>query len=133
MGVWLQGTWNLPAVFLESIKGSHAPAESEADNETLPLIRCVALSGPLADVWENRDTAAACQHAKKAAEEISGLDADQLHPVLVSMAKDFREVSNLFRVSGTDPDRIHQVLARVLEELTSEEDGSAQEVCDEPR
>jgi HD-like signal output (HDOD) protein len=132
MGVWLQGTWHLPTVFLESIKGSHVPAESEADNETLPLIRCVALSGPLADIWENPDTATACQHARNAAKDISGLDADQLHPVLVSMAKDFREVSNLFRVSGTDPDRIHQVLARALEELTPEEEGSAQEVCDEP-
>jgi len=117
MGVWLQETWHLPKVFREAVKGSHDFSQTEAEEEDLRLVRCVSLSGRLADIWENPDTAAACAQAGKAASEILELDDEALHPILVSMAKDFREVSELFRVSGSGPDRIHQVLARALEEL----------------
>lgn len=118
MGVWLQETWHLPAVFREAVKGSHDFSQTEADDDDLKLVRCVALSGRLADIWENPDTAAACTQASQAASKLLELDSESLHPILVSMAKDFREVSELFRVTGSGSDRIHQVLAKALEELS---------------
>jgi HD-like signal output (HDOD) protein len=121
MGVWLQETWHLPAVFREAVKGSHDFSQTEADEDDLRLVRCVSLSGRLADIWENPDTTAACHQASEAASEILGLEPEALHPILVSMAKDFREVSELFRVSGSGPDRIHQVLAKALEELSPDQ------------
>lgn len=118
MGVWLQETWHLPSVFREAVKGSHDVSQAEVEEDDMRLVRCVALSGRLADIWENPDTAAACAQARQAASEIMELDSEALHPILVSMAKDFREVSEVFRVSGSGPNRIHQVLAKALEELT---------------
>jgi hypothetical protein len=119
MGLWLQETWLLPRIFREAVKGSHDFSQTEAvDDDDLRLVRCVSLSGRLADIWENPDTAVACRQAGGAASEILQLDSDALHPILVSMAKDFREVSELFKVTGSGPDRIHQVLAKALEELS---------------
>ena len=117
MGVWLQETWHLPKVFREAVKGSHDCSQTEAEDDDLRLVRCVSVSGRLADIWENPDTAVACAQAGQAASEVLELDQEELHPILVSIAKDFREVSDLFKVSGSGPDRIHQVLAKALEEL----------------
>jgi HD-like signal output (HDOD) protein len=121
MGVWLQETWHLPSIFREAVKGSHDFSQIEAEEDDLRLIRCVALSGSLADIWENPDTAEACSHARTAASTIMELDPVALHPILVSMAKDFREVVDLFRVADSAQNRIHQVLARALEELTPDQ------------
>jgi HD-like signal output (HDOD) protein len=50
MGVWLQETWHLPAIFREAVKGSHDLSKTEAEEEDLQLVRCVSLSGCLADI-----------------------------------------------------------------------------------
>jgi len=123
MGVWLQETWHLPTVFREAVKGSHDVSQAEVEGDELRLIHCVALSGRLADIWENPDTKTACAQARQVASDMLQLDSEALHPILVSMAKDFREVSELFKVTGGGPDRIHQVLAKALEELTPNQSG----------
>jgi len=46
IGAWLARRWNLPAVLVEAIACSEAPAPVDD-----PLARCVQVSGPIADLW----------------------------------------------------------------------------------
>ena len=119
MGVWLAKTWHLPKMFCEAIAGSHDPNQAESENRKHPMICCVALSGPLAHIWEDPDMVTACQEARKAAKDLLWLDEEALHSALVSTAKGFREASEIFKVSLRGSDQIHQILAKALEELSS--------------
>jgi hypothetical protein len=73
----------------------------------------------LAGVWENDDTARACEEARIAAKETFGLGVNDLHLILVAIAKGFRKASAIFKVPTRRSDRIHQILAKVLEHLTT--------------
>jgi HD-like signal output (HDOD) protein len=119
MGVWLAEIWHLPEIFREAVGASHDCHLGEAEDSLFPLVRCVSLSGPLADIWENPDTTAACQQAQETAEALLQLDEETLHAVLVSVARGFREASEIFKVSIGGPDKIHQILAKALEGLSS--------------
>ena len=126
IGEWLAGIWNLPRVFQLAIARSRGVIDSN-EEEVPTMVRCVSLSGPLAGVWENADTARACEEAQIAAGSAFGLGLDQLHLLLVAIAKGFREASEIFKVPTGRSDRIHQVLAIALEQLSLEESGDSLE------
>lgn len=117
MGFHLQETWGLPEVFPWAVKGSHDPTQVQVDEQNLRILKCITLSGPIADIWEDPDTKEACLRAFHAARNISHLDADQLHSILVAIVRDFCEASQMFKVSGGASDNIHLVLAKAGEEL----------------
>lgn len=117
MGVYLQETWGLPEIFRWAVKGSHDPSQVQVDERSLRVLKCITLSGPLAEIWEAPDTREACFRACRAVRLIAHLESEQLHSILVSIAKDYRKASEMFKVSGEGPDRIHQVLAKAMEEL----------------
>jgi HD-like signal output (HDOD) protein len=120
IGLWLAEVWNLPQVFRAAIAASHDQVQRDADDHPAPLVSCVALSGPLADLWGNPDTQAALRAAQSVADSLLGLDQEALHTVLVATAKGFRKAAEIFKVPMEGPDKIHQVLAKVLQALSSE-------------
>ena len=57
IGAWLAETWELPEVLREAVRGSHNPSLASSEDEVSRLtIRCVALSGRLADMWCHPET-----------------------------------------------------------------------------
>jgi HD-like signal output (HDOD) protein len=122
LGIWLAEIWNLPEIFREAIAGSHDISTADAQENNLPLVRWVALSGQLADIWEDPSTEEACKRAMEAARMSLQFDERALQSVLVLVARGFRETSQIFKVSGAGSDRIHQVLAKALEELSATPD-----------
>jgi HD-like signal output (HDOD) protein len=117
IGVWLAEVWNLPKTFRLAIAASHDRKTAELDEELAPLVLCVALSGPFADLWENPETKAVLSETRELAQESLGLDQDSLHAALLQTAKGFRKAAEIFKVPIEGPDRTHQILAGLLQEL----------------
>ncbi|MCC7329456.1 MAG: GGDEF domain-containing protein [Gammaproteobacteria bacterium] len=51
VGAWLLKNWNMPAPILRGVQHSHDPTAGGVEPEHREFVRCVALSGELADVW----------------------------------------------------------------------------------
>lgn len=51
VGAWLLQSWNMPPALLRGVQHSHDPTAGGVDPEHREFVRCVALSGELADVW----------------------------------------------------------------------------------
>jgi HD-like signal output (HDOD) protein len=120
IGVWLAEVWNLPDAFRVAIATSHAPDAIEFDDGLKPLVSCVALSGPFADLWENPETSTVLPEIEEAASISLGFGLEELHTALLSTAKGFRNAAEIFKVPIEGPDRTHQILAGLLEKLPEE-------------
>lgn len=51
VGAWLLQNWNMPPALLRGVQHSHDPSAAGVEPEHREFVRCVALSGELADVW----------------------------------------------------------------------------------
>ena len=51
IGAWMLKSWNMPAPLVRGVQHSHDPSAAGVEQEFREFVRCVALSGDLADVW----------------------------------------------------------------------------------
>lgn len=69
---WLLNRWQLPAILVEAVGSSHDELTAIDDD----FSRCVALSGPLADVWLSSDWTQSFRELVAMA--VDGLDIDEM-------------------------------------------------------
>lgn len=114
VGQWLAGRWGLPAPFAAVIGASHRGGlvRNEAEPRVVKLSKIVAVSGTMADVWLEADSAAATRLAAAAAADILNLSEVNFHATLERVRDAMGDVCALLDVSldGTD------VLDGILEE-----------------
>jgi diguanylate cyclase (GGDEF)-like protein len=51
IGAWMLKNWNMPGALIRGVQHSHDPGAGGVEQEFKEFVRCVALSGDLADVW----------------------------------------------------------------------------------
>jgi diguanylate cyclase (GGDEF)-like protein len=118
IGAWLIRQWNLPEYLQWAVAGSENPAAIEVPSHFLLMVRCVALSGRVADVWLNPEDEQASVRAVEAAKQWLQLSASHYYAMLEKMVTDLPEMSELFEVRLVDPVQIEGILAEARETLT---------------
>ena len=115
IGAWLAETWELPEVLREAVRGSHNPFLAMSEDEASRLtIRCVALSGRLADMWCHPETETAIQTALDLSQELLELDSGGVLQVAKEIIEGIPDMSAFFQISLGKPAEIQKVLDCLL-------------------
>lgn len=102
VGAWLLDSWYLPPHLVQAVGGSHDPDLPAITAEHTPLVRCAALASAVADIWFSEDREQATQAAADMAEQLLGMDRDNLIDVLDVIATELRETAAWFEVDLGD-------------------------------
>ena len=98
VGAWLAESWQLPELLQSAIRCSHDPLEMDIPEEFLPVVKTVAFSGKLADIWCDPQTEQATQEAAQAAQAMLGMELSDLESCLDNIAEGFLEMSGIFQI-----------------------------------
>lgn len=109
VGAALALAWGLPAFLAEAIRDS----ESELPRGELNL--CVALSGPIADIWVREDPEAVRRVASRLCEQHLGMDRMNFAELTAEVSAAIPEISALFDIGLADPQRIEAILDHARE------------------
>ena len=111
IGAWLAETWELPEVLREAVRGSHNPFLASSEDEVSRLtIRCVALSGRLADMWCHPQTETAIQTAIDLSQELLEIDPEGVLEVGRQIIEGIPDMSAFFQISLGKQAEIQKVL-----------------------
>jgi len=130
-GAWLMRHWGLPDYLPVATLQSHELKPAGVPEDLRPFMACVAVSGPVADVYLAADTEAATAYAASAAEAWLDMDQETLGEVMARLAESLPEIESLFEtqiVSTRDAaamtDQARELLAarnlQLLQSVTEE-------------
>jgi HD-like signal output (HDOD) protein len=115
IGAWLAETWELPEVLREAVRGSHNPFLATCEDQASQLtIRCVALSGRLADMWCHPETETAIHTALDLSQELLEIDSGGVLAVAKEIIEGIPDMSAFFQISLGKPEEIQKVLDLLL-------------------
>lgn len=99
VGAWLMQRWQLPDSLVTAIAQSHNPTAPGDDG----FARCIAMSGPLADVWLSSDWSYSFRELVALAVESLKLNHIQIGIVLDELRDQIPETEALFEKDLIDP------------------------------
>jgi HD-like signal output (HDOD) protein len=118
IGAWLAETWELPEVLREAVRGSHNPFLASSEDEVSRLtIRCVALSGRLADMWCHPQTETAIQTAIDLSQELLEIDSEGVLEVAQQIIEGIPDMSAFFQISLGEPAEIQKALDLIVKTI----------------
>ncbi len=100
---WLAQEWHLPEIYQSCLRFSHELDHPQAPADLLCFIKLVALSGMVADIWVGKDSSAAAETAKTAAQELVGIGQQEFLMVLSRIAEAQGKVARVFKVNLGEP------------------------------
>jgi HD-like signal output (HDOD) protein len=119
IGAWLAARWRLPGALCAAIRFSHAPDHMPAnlDPDTEILVRLVAVSGEVADVWIEQDPALAVQALRQSSTAFLSIDEHKLESALQRVAERAKEVATFFDVDLGSQEELSAILEQAKEAL----------------
>lgn len=114
-GAWLLREWRLPEEFHLAVLGSHDRGRRRGLGDMASFIGCVAVSGPIADIYLAADTAAVIADAQHMAAACLGLAADDLNTVLDRLVATLPEIQALFETSVLTAAQVEGLTAQAKE------------------
>lgn len=125
LGSWLMERWNLPDYLRQAAAGSHEPERSTAgcggDTEACPeleLMRVVALSSRMADVWVTEDPEAATVQAAALAHRYFGWEQALFGEVLEMVTTAVKQLIKVYEVDIQGGDELNRISEQAREVLT---------------
>ena len=115
VGAWLLAGWGLPEHWASAVAASHDPASVAVAKEHLPMARCVALAGDLADIWCGADPGTALQRATERAESWFDLDHAALAVIVEAAAQEVQKSAVVFDIDLGDAVLMKSLLNRARE------------------
>ena len=116
LGQYLADKWNFPELFSRIFGFSH-----EQDRRTLqdlePDVRCVALSGHIADTWLREDHLEASIDAARVAESAVDMKPESLQSILAEIAEVLPDASVAFEINMGTPETTNYVLEQARKVL----------------
>jgi diguanylate cyclase (GGDEF)-like protein len=109
IGARLAAMWNLPAYLVDAI------AESESEHPRGEVALCVALSGPIADIWIHPEPERMRLHAAELCQLHLGMDRMAFAELTAEVSAAIPEISSLFDISLADPQRVDAILDHARE------------------
>jgi len=124
VGRWLVTQWRLPEHVRAAIGSSHDPGrwQKGADASTESLVKVVALSGVLADLWVLPDVRSAARRARDRAQQTLGLEEARMGALLRQVNRTVVEVAPLFGLHVGSLDDLERVVDRVEHALSQPDD-----------
>jgi diguanylate cyclase (GGDEF)-like protein len=99
VGVWLARRWQIPEYLTHTTRGSHNPLSHDVTRAHENLVKSVALSGFVADIWAGSDDrAASTRLAAECARMWLDMGGQGFTRVLTLVAKAVPELSRLFEI-----------------------------------
>lgn len=99
VGIWLARKWRIPDYLVHTTRGSHNPAAHDVSRAFEGLVKAVALSGFIADIWTGGDDrAASTRQAAELARMWLDMNGETFTRVLTQVAKAVPELSRLFEI-----------------------------------
>jgi diguanylate cyclase (GGDEF)-like protein len=121
VGAWLLRRWRLSEYLVDAVAGSHDPSLVATDDGRFrAFLRCVAVSGVLADLWL-RDDPARVAEAAESAEHHLRLSPSDLAALLEAVASELPEVEALFEGALVSSAEVEGVLKEAKEILAARE------------
>jgi diguanylate cyclase (GGDEF)-like protein len=119
LGAWLAERWKLPASLCAAIAGSHSPEQisNDAHPDLAHLVRLVAVSGEVADVWIEEDAAQAMRALRESSSHLLQIDNHKLDATLQQVAKRCEEVAAYLDVEVGSPEELASILDQAKETL----------------
>ncbi|WP_434212070.1 HDOD domain-containing protein [[Pseudomonas] boreopolis] len=110
VGSWLAGEWNLPEYLRTAIARSEAPADPAE-----PFAACVALSGPVADIWLRDDPLEARGIAFARVKDALALDAERFEKVIEKIGESLPDIGALFDIRVPTPGHVEAIFEQARE------------------
>jgi diguanylate cyclase (GGDEF)-like protein len=119
LGAWLAERWKLPASLVSAIAASHAPARIPDDThpDVEQLVRLVAVSGGVADVWIEEDAAQAIRALRSSSSNLLQIDEQTLDLTMQQVAKRSEDIAAYFDVDIGSPDELAAILEQAKETM----------------
>lgn len=117
VGAWLLAQWALPDALVEAVRRSHDP-RGAAPNQRM-VVRCVAASGVIADIWLEADRELATERAWQACGEWLGMDAEALTRVLEAVDRRLPAMMDLFDLERAAPEHLDAALSEARDLLAA--------------
>ena len=119
LGAWLAERWKLPPSLCAAIAGSHAPDQLPEGThpDIAHLVRLVAVSGEVADVWIEEDAAAAIKALRQSSSRLLLVDDQKLDVTMRQVAKRSEEAANYFDVEIGSSEDLSAILDQAKETL----------------
>lgn len=102
VGGWLLRNWQLPDRTALAVEASHNPLLVRNTSELGTFVRCVALSGLVADIFINKDESRPYEELFHLASHYLKMDHEQLDAVLARTSELIPEIELLFNTRLTD-------------------------------
>lgn len=115
-GAWLMEQWNLPEYLRMAARCSHG-LEPATPPDLRAFMACIAVSGPIADIYLLGDTEAATDRAGRSARHWMGLSRARLKKVLSRLSQTLPEVEALFAIRLGAPEAIAGITDQAQELL----------------
>ncbi|WP_454064545.1 HDOD domain-containing protein [Candidatus Nitrospira salsa] len=105
VGGWLADMWELPDVMKASVRGSHDPELVDVAEDFRMTVRCVMLSGRLADLWCDPSKSNAPQELLSLMQQSFKMEPQDFITILTEIAEVIPEFSSFFQINlGSDED-----------------------------
>ncbi|HEY5282735.1 MAG TPA: GGDEF domain-containing protein [Polyangia bacterium] len=119
LGAWLAERWKLPATLCAAIAGSHAPERlpDGTHADVAHLVRLVAVSGEVADLWMEEDAAKAIRLLRESSSQLLQIGEGQLDTALRHVAKRSEEVAAYLDVEICSAEELSSILEQAKETL----------------
>ncbi len=117
VGAWLMRTWNLPERLYRAIEHTHDVEQRPTSDPALVFQRCVALSGPLADLFLLDPSKRPFPETALAAERALGLDKTAFGQVLGTVGAMIPETEAIFESDALAREHPELVLEQAREVL----------------
>lgn len=117
VGAWLLKNWNLPAQLVRAVQHSHDISAKGVDPEFREFVKCVALSGELADIWSSNRTDTGIRKAGSAALENLSIVPNRLVELFAIIAEQLPITESLFEMEIFAPEQMQEIVDQAREIL----------------
>lgn len=117
VGSWLLRNWNMPAALVRGVQHSHDPSAGGVEPEHREFVRCVAMSGELADVWLTDRSEMGIRRVGDQAHKHLGIVRNRLFEMFDVIREQIPVAESLFDTPMIATDQIQDILDTARETL----------------
>lgn len=118
VGTWLMQEWLLPELIAESANTAHQSEVPPSANDDDKFLRCIWVSGRVADLFLNKRRRTDTASVLAVAEKHLGIPRETMKTLLEELAGPLREIEQLFEANVLNEQRLHSLMEQARELLT---------------
>lgn len=119
VGSWLLGNWSLPAYLAETVGSTHRVDCEHDDAQQQLMMRCVAVSGLVADLWiSDGDEIKGFAQTAEIAKEALGIDEETFSMVMAEIGTNIPEMAATFQTELVSEQEAQAIVEQAQEALT---------------